>query len=149
VGHPLPAQAPPGNCRSLRTWLASSVLLIFPVPRSPRTGHLTAGGPGDVLIGGTTDYDTNVAALSLLLAEWSNPADGYATRVSRLLGPGQPGGAAGGLNGSFFLNPTTVHDDGAADLLAGGGGMDWFFASAAGQDLLLNRRKGEVVTLIP
>jgi hypothetical protein len=70
---------------------------------------------------------------------------GYATRLSRLLGPGA-GGTAGGVNGGYYLNRATAHDDGVVDLLWGGAGMDWFFPRAAGQCLLVNRRKGEVVT---
>ena len=43
--------------------------------------------------------------------------------------PGNPQ-AAGGLNGSYFLNATTVHDDGARDSLDGDtSGLDWFFAT--------------------
>jgi hypothetical protein len=106
---------------------------------------LIAGNGGDILIGGTTDYDHNAAALSALLAEWGRTDEGYAARVSHLLGP-SAGGSDGGANGAFYLNPDTVHDDGAGNVLAGGQGRDWFFASAAGQDLLLNRHRGEVVT---
>ncbi len=106
---------------------------------------LKGRGGDDVLIGGTTAYDRNVAALSALLAEWARTDEGYATRLSHLLGP-DAGGTAGGANGAFYLNPSTVHDDGAADVLDGGGGQDWFFASVAGQDLLRHKQKGEVVT---
>jgi Ca2+-binding RTX toxin-like protein len=107
------------------------------------TDLLFGGDRGNILIGGTTNYDSNVTALSSLMAEWGRTDESYRTRVSHLLGT-----TAGGANGTFYLNPNTVHDDGAFDLLVGGRGRDWFFASAAGQDLLLNRRHGEVVTKV-
>ena len=59
------------------------------------------------------------------------------------------GGTAGGLNGAAFLNAMMVHDDGASDTLTGSPtSLDWFFASALGQDLVKNWRTGEVITSI-
>jgi Ca2+-binding RTX toxin-like protein len=111
------------------------------------TDLVFGGNGGNILIGGTTDYDTNVKALAALLAEWGRTDEDYLTRVGHLLGPAA-GGSVGGANGAFYLNPATVHDDGATDVLFGGRGQDWFFAGAAGQDFLLHKRRGEVVTLI-
>jgi len=95
---------------------------------------------GAILIGGTTDYDNNAAALASVLAEWSSNSD-YSTRIAHLMGT-----MSGGLNGSNFLNATTVHDNGMADTLVGGSGMDWFFAGMT--DILKNQASGEVVTSI-
>jgi hypothetical protein len=134
----------PGGTKVRDTLVAGSAPSILIAGGGPAT--LVANGPGDILIGGQTDFDANALALSALLAEWSNPRDDYPTRIAHLLGP-VGGGSGGGLNQGFFLNPTTVHDDHARDLLVGGRfGLDWFFASAAGRDLLFNRRRGETVT---
>jgi hypothetical protein len=97
------------------------------------------------LIGGTTDYDTNAAALASILAEWSSPTEDYTTRMAHLMG------LMGGLNGSNFLNATTVHDNGKVDTLIGGSGMDWYFARTmmdVMMDVIKNQTSGEVVTPI-
>src|SRR5260370_40332291 len=69
---------------------------------------LQAGSGGDILIGGTTAYDNNAAALAAILAEWGS-SDDYATRIARLTGS-----MSGGLNGAYFLNTSTVHGNGRA-----------------------------------
>ena len=99
---------------------------------------LQAGAGGDILIGGTTDYDNNAAALAAVLAEWSS-SDTYDNRRAHLT-------SGGGLNGSYQLNTGTVHDNGLADKLYGGAGMDWFFAGMA--DVIVNKTNGEAVTMI-
>src|SRR5204863_4203025 len=57
---------------------------------------LRAGGGGALLIGGTTDYDANVAALLAVMKEWGRTDVDYNTRVKHLSGT-----LAGGLNGSY------------------------------------------------
>jgi hypothetical protein len=105
---------------------------------------LQAGAGGDILIGGTTAYDNNAAALAAILAEWTRTDIGYATRIADLTG------TTGGLNVIngmyFFLNASTVHGNGLADNFYGGAGMDWFFAGMA--DVIFNKTTGEVVTQI-
>jgi autotransporter-associated beta strand protein len=105
---------------------------------------LTAGSAGDLLIGGTTKYDTNNAALAALLAGWQS-ADDYATRFTKLHAGVGPGGADKLVWGS------TVLDDHAADTLTGStAGLDWFFANL-GQDTLnnLNQPSSEHVNNSP
>jgi Ca2+-binding RTX toxin-like protein len=98
---------------------------------------LLYGGNGDsILIAGTTSYDGNDAALAAVMAEWTS-SNAYATRVSHV-----DGQTAGGLNGAYFLNASTVQNDHAADLEVGGGGHDLFFQSLG--DWVLARSKGEV-----
>ena len=81
------------------------------------------GGPnGDILIGDYTDYDTNIVALDAIMAEWDS-VDSYATRYDFIT-------SGGGLNDSYVLNTTTVHNDLAKDKMTGGAGRDWFFASS-------------------
>jgi hypothetical protein len=117
--------------------------------------QLKAGSAGDILIGGSTDYDltstvmtydTKLAALEAIMAEWGS-ADSYTTRVNDLSN-------GGGLNGSYLLNTSTVHDNGQADTLSGfsaAGPLDWFFASAANPliaDTIKHQNSGEVTTPI-
>ena len=98
------------------------------------------------LIGGTTAYDQNLTALDAIMAEFARTDRNFHQRVSAIMN-------GGGLNGSFVLNtdptlrPVTVFDDGAADVLTGGGGLDWFFAHMK-QDVINNRRAGDMVTLL-
>jgi RHS repeat-associated protein len=97
---------------------------------------------GSILLGGTTDFDNDVAALCALLAEWGRTDEDYQTRVDHLRGS-----TPGARNGAFFLTAATVHDNGVTDLLVGGDGLDWFFAGA--QDRLKKRHDGDIVTWLP
>jgi Ca2+-binding RTX toxin-like protein len=89
---------------------------------------LNAGSGGDILIGGTTSFDNNAAALAAVLAEWSRTDADYATRVAHLMGT-----MTGGLNHNsdsttfYYLNSSTVQNDGMVNNLYGGAGQDWFF----------------------
>jgi titin len=87
---------------------------------------LVGNADGDLLIAGTTAHDANEAALCAIMAEWTSARD-YATRVANLRGTGSGPRA----NGSYFLNATTVFDDGAVDRLTGSSGQDWIFANIA------------------
>jgi hypothetical protein len=97
---------------------------------------------GDLLIGGSTDFDSNNAALMAILAEWQSNAP-YVVRMSHLT-------MGGGLNGmNKLVADVTVHDDGTADSLTGGaaltpGALDWFFKGP--QDTLSNYEAGELIT---
>jgi ELWxxDGT repeat protein len=115
---------------------------------------VAAGTAGDILIGGTTSYDTNTAAnqkaLAYIMAEWDSSAS-YSTRMKQLSG----NAGSGGLNGSYFLNSSTVFDDNATDYLYGyslasGAALDWFFAHYAktNGDQVHNLVSGEVVNRI-
>jgi len=89
---------------------------------------LQAGSGGDILIGGTTSFDNNAAALAAVLAEWSRTDADYATRIAHLRGT-----MTGGLNHNsdstifYYLNTSTVQNDGMVNNLFGGPGQDWFF----------------------
>jgi ELWxxDGT repeat protein len=115
---------------------------------------LYAGSAGDILIGGTTSFDTNNAAdqkaLAYIMAEWASTAS-YSTRMKQLSGKA----GSGGLNGSYFLNSSTVFDDNATDYLYGysqatGASLEWFFAhyATSNGDKVYNLVSGEVVTRI-
>jgi hypothetical protein len=110
---------------------------------------LRGGGGDDILIGGTTNYDAandaNLQALLAVMMEWGRTNADYNTRVKHL-----NGSLGGGLNGTYFLNSTKVHDDAAIDSLFGEAGLDWFFARKTGKnkDKVNDLSTGEVVTAI-
>jgi hypothetical protein len=84
---------------------------------------LEGGADEDILIGGTTDYDRNPAALLAILAEWTRTDginDDYAARVANL---------TSGTNGAPILNDITVRSNGRANTLGGNAGLDFFFAN--------------------
>ncbi len=82
------------------------------------------GGAGDnLVIGGTTNYDANPVALEMILAEWGDPAAGYHSRVTHLLGP------KSALNSTYFLNAITVQAGSNLDILSGGPNNTWFLVS--------------------
>jgi hypothetical protein len=104
---------------------------------------LHGDGGDDILIGGTTDYDSNLAALDAIMAEWGRTDADYNTRINHLNGT-----LSGGLNGTYYLTTSTVHDDAAIDTLFGEGALDWFFAKQSGsnKDKIKDQSSGEVVT---
>jgi hypothetical protein len=117
---------------------------------------LAAGPAGDILIGGTTSYDSDTlsdqTALAYIMAEWGS-ADSYSTRIKKLQ-------SGGGLNGSYVLNSTTVFENNVIDGLYGhlqvsGNSLDWFIVGGAPQgtkstnsDLISGNVSGEKVTYI-
>lgn len=91
---------------------------VYAGPENPNA----SGAHGGVVIGDTTIYDNNAAALRAILAEWAS-ASSFNDRVNHLLG------AAGGLNGATFLrkNIEVLDDGGARDVLIGGSHSDLFY----------------------
>jgi Ca2+-binding RTX toxin-like protein len=106
---------------------------------------LRGSGDDDLLIGGTTDFDTNLAALTALLREWRRRDLSYQARIDHLTGA-----TGGGLNGGYLLTALTVHDDAAVDQMSGEGGQDWFLYDALGSapDRLNDKKKNERATQI-
>ncbi len=106
---------------------------------------LHGGDDDDLLIGGTTDHDANKAALDAVMAEWTRTDASYMVRIGHLRD-----GSVGGLNGSYRLNATTVHDDAAVDEMWGEGGNDWFFALVGGinADKVKDRSGSEILTAL-
>jgi hypothetical protein len=98
------------------------------------------GGPGyNILIGGTTDYDSNAAAISAIMTELSQATD--ATTFAGVVNALETG-----ANGLPVLNASTVHDNGLANQLTAGGNLDWFFASSMAQ--VNGFKNGDVFTMI-
>ena len=111
----------------------------------PNNDSLLGGNGEDILVPGTTNYDTDMTALSSLLAEWTS-SHSHATRIHNI-----QTGTSGGLNDPFFLRATgtgkTVIDDQAVDSLNGGSGSDWFFKRNTGiKDIVQDAASGEQVT---
>jgi len=105
------------------------------------TDTLKAGSGGTIMIGETTDYDSDMVALTALLAEWGGGSS-YNVRINHL------SGQAGGVNGPYVLTNATVQSDGVSDDLTNGAGQDWYFAKLTGAnaDKIKKQAAGEVVT---
>jgi uncharacterized repeat protein (TIGR01451 family) len=107
---------------------------------------IRAGGGGDILIGGSTTWDTNYAALDQVMAEWTSSRS-YDDRTANIRGTGTGPRA----NGSVFLTASgphpTVFDNRAIDTLIGGVGRDWYFAKRTGttKDVLAGRLANELI----
>jgi hypothetical protein len=90
------------------------------------TASTLIGGNGeDILIGGTTDYDTDAAALLDIMSVWTGVGT-YASRVDRLVNDSTY---------AFSLNSGTVHSNGGGNTLTGKPGgstaLDLYFAALA------------------
>jgi hypothetical protein len=115
--------------------------------------HLQAGSGDAILVAGTTDFDRDLSALDAVLAEWARTDESYLQRVANLSNTTVDGVAPNGqgLNEGYFLNASTVQDDGDGNLLVGGPGMDWFFANVDGvgndgvKDKIRGLKPGEIV----
>jgi hypothetical protein len=108
----------------------------------------SAATSDNILIGGTTDFDTNLAALDAIFAEWTRTDLSFKDRFSDLYS-GSNGAAATPLNmvngQLILLTNTTVHADSSPDTLTGSNQTDpatakrahnWFFFDA--DDTLVN-----------
>jgi Ca2+-binding RTX toxin-like protein len=74
----------------------------------------------DILVGGSTTHDADLAALAKLMAEWTRSDLSAAQRIAHL----QSGGA-GALNGTTLLDASSLIYDAVPDLLTGGAGDNW------------------------
>jgi VCBS repeat-containing protein len=87
-------------------------------------------GADDLLVAGYTRFDANVAALSLVRAEWVSERS-LVDRVANLSGTG-----TGGANGAAVLTTLegerTTYDDDSEDRLTGDAGNDWFVFNSMG-----------------
>jgi fibronectin-binding autotransporter adhesin len=75
-------------------------------------------GNDDILVGGSTAFDSDQASLQQTLNVW-NSNSSFNDRVAAI---------RAGTNGVPKLDATTVTDDGLRDMLIGGRGLDWFFS---------------------
>jgi hypothetical protein len=114
--------------------------------------NLIIGGSGlsreqaagsSIMIGGTTSYDHNDAALAAIINEWGSTGIPLATRISNLRsGIGDDG---------VTLNTSTISLNQAADQLFDTGAVDWFWSVAGsktgpnGPTGVLNPASGSVI----
>ena len=87
------------------------------------------GNGNDILISGTTNYDSNtsanIAALDAILAEWSS-SDSYSMRISKIMSGVGPGG-------TDALNSSTCQSDGVANTVSDGASStqnNWFIVNS-------------------
>ncbi len=100
---------------SLKGGTGRNLLIAGPTP-----AILTGSNDEDILVGGTTAYDSNPSALAAIMAEWTRTDLSYAAQVQHLL-------YGGGNNGLTVLNPTTFNTNGGHNTLTGGPGLDLFY----------------------
>ena len=93
----------------------------------------------DILVANRVTFESDDIALQSVLAEWTSGRS-FATRVANLRGTG----SGTRLNGSTFLDSTTVLNDNAVDQLFGSNGQDWFLGTV-GQDLFKDRNGNELI----
>src|SRR5439155_14437751 len=89
------------------------------------SSQLFGGSDDDILIGGFTDYDTDRAALTAIMKEWTRTDVAYKFRYKHITD-------GGGANDPYLLNNATVHSNGGGNVLMGGPGLDLFFGSLSG-----------------
>jgi len=98
------------------------------------TDRMRGNGGNDILLGGTTAYDLNDAALCAIMAEGSS-GHSFATRIANLTDQTSSASFLSRLNGAYSLldqgSGQTVFNDTASDTLTGSAGSDWFFAGTA------------------
>ncbi|MEY2613619.1 MAG: Bifunctional hemolysin/adenylate cyclase precursor, partial [Planctomycetota bacterium] len=95
--------------------------------------NISGVGGDDLIVSGTTSYDTNRTALLGIVAEWISTRT-FAVRTANIWG----NGSGTRNNGIYFLNSDpsdaitdTVFADADLDSLMGGLNQDWFFSSAS------------------
>ena len=93
-------------------------------------GDTFTGNGNDILVSGTTTYDSNtaanIAALDAILAEWTS-GDTYATKISKINVTGV------GAGNAYKLNSSTITQDTHANTLKDGGNPtqnNWFLSWA-------------------
>jgi Ca2+-binding RTX toxin-like protein len=105
---------------------------------------LRGGSGDDILVAGLSAYDADLVALRAIWDEWTRTDADYPTRVGHLRGT-----ISGGRNGGYYLTAATASDDAAVDQLLGESGTDWFFYRSLGSlKDVIDRKRGEEVTLI-
>ncbi len=108
-------------------------------------GDTLTGGGKDILVSGTTAYDSNtaahIAALDAILAEWTS-SDSYSTRIGKIF-------AGVGPSGTDALNATTVTQDAKANTLKDGSSQsqnsNWFLGWTSDK---VTKQSGEIETIL-
>ncbi|MCA9202229.1 MAG: hypothetical protein KDA59_04260, partial [Planctomycetales bacterium] len=106
---------------------------------------LKAGHEDDLLITMRWTEEENRAALAAIHSEWNRGDASYDQKREHLVGA-----SAGGLNGSFLLNRSTLVEDNDRDTLRGEKGRDLFFATLGGSkkdNVKDDKRDEDVLTI--
>jgi Ca2+-binding RTX toxin-like protein len=90
----------------------------------------------DLLIGGSTTFDTDLVAIKAIRRSWALPAL-YVDHIERLKTIG-----VGFENRFKLIAGTTVLEDDAVDQFFGGGGLDWYFARTTGANADIHDASG-------
>ena len=106
---------------------------------------LKGGDDDDLLIAGYTSYDSHVANLKSIMAEWGSTRD-YPTRVNNLRAGTGPVLTGTGVKLKTTGTDRTVFDEGLKDTIKGDNGRDWFFASMG--DNLKDKKSDETTDTI-
>ena len=106
---------------------------------------LTGGAGENILIGGTTLWDTNPAALQAILHEFLqtydtiDPVNDFNIRCNNIKkGKGTLTNTGIHLQGSKGSLSQTVFDDGVKNTLSDGGGLTWFWLDALDMATITN-----------
>ncbi len=87
----------------------------------PSAATLVGGIGDDILVGGTTVWDTHPVAIDAIMAEWTRTDLSWRQRMVHIV-------RGGGLNGTYVLNPNTVIGNEKPNLMSGLSGRDLFYA---------------------
>ncbi|HEX8521334.1 MAG TPA: PKD domain-containing protein [Tepidisphaeraceae bacterium] len=99
----------------------------------------------DIIVGGGTSHDSDPAALTAIMAEWTSGRS-YLQRVNNII---NGTGSSVRANANSFITPdVTAFDDGAVDSLSGDGGQDWivYNSDAPFADILTGLQQGELAS---
>ena len=103
--------------------------------------NIQGGAGDDLLIGGTSIYDTYVESLLLIMAEWNSARD-YESRIANLRASSGPVLVGSAIRLKTTGVDKTVLGDTDKDTLKGGDDRDWYFADL-GMDDLKDRKSNE------
>src|SRR5262249_17246332 len=83
----------------------------------------------DILVGGTLRFDSDIAKLAAIRAEWTRTDLAYQPRIDHC----RTGGGLDRLSAvPVLLNAANAPDDDGLDTLKGGEGQDWFWGTMTG-----------------
>ena len=100
-------------------------------------GDLVGNAGDDIVIGGSTQCDSDLASLDAIMSEWTRTDVPYSARVRHIMD-------GGGINGSALLNASTVTGNGGGNILTGAGGLNLYFGSLDNDQTDYDPNSGEV-----
>jgi len=104
------------------------------------SGNTATTGDENLLIGDSTIYDANNAALVAILGEWANASKTSAARMTTLRSGVAYGGSTPGT--AKLVAGTTINNDAAVDQLFGTAAFTWFWNIGL-KDVLTGKRAAD------